>query len=150
MCIWCHETATAVESVKREYTAINSLTVGGGGIASLACEHALRSLWYHSTGETFPHEKILPHHKTGNHIKKIGIDNYLSKKSQIFILKMDGYAFEEAQYPNTQAYKDHTKPISSGRAKDILNGIEVFLNDIKEMTNNPEVRSKIIEFKNKL
>jgi len=150
MCDACHEAEIEFQNIKREYTAINSLTASSGATANLACEHAFRGLWFHATGEQFPYNKVLPHHKTEMHLRQIGVYEYYSSDTQIFLSKMTGYAFEEARYTETQQYKDHVKANSISRGYYIVHGTERFIVETRSLINDNRVLCMIIDYNKKL
>jgi len=134
-----HEAKEALNLARREYTSVGSLNVMAANAANQACENSLRSLYEVATGLTFPYEDFKPFHKVERIADRLGIKEYYSNESRLFLKQLTGYALDETRFEETQAYVDHTKTSAENRAKDILAGTERFVEESEQISKNEEI-----------
>ena len=145
-----HEAKEALNIARREYTSVSSLSVMAANATNQACENSIRSLWKVATGKPFPHDKFKPFHKPALDVEKLGIKKYYSEQSQHFLDKLTGYALDDARFEDTQAFIDHTKPKSTCRGVELINGTERFINESEQLSHNDDVLNRIRNFYSKV
>ena len=128
-----HEATLTLESARREYTAVGSLTAASAFLPVHACDQALRTLYTVATGGPFPHDRFEPWHQPFGLAEDLGLTSYYSSRTQAFLKKLQGYAQDCARYEGTQAYKSYTSPKSAGRAKVLLEGAKRFITEIQSL-----------------
>jgi hypothetical protein len=133
-----HEAKEALKSVVREYTEINSLTVGTAYNGQHACELAVRGLWHTAVGTPFPYAEASAH-SPNRWVTELGIGGYYSPETQTFLDTLTGYGLHEARYAQGQAYIDHVKPTARGRAKHIVQGVRRMLEETEALAQRPGI-----------
>lgn len=134
-----HESKQTLESARREYTSINSLTAATAFHPVHACDLTVRALYRVATAQPFPHEHFKPWHQPLRLIENLGLTAYYSRESQEFLRKVQGYAQDVARYDGTQAYVDYTKPKAADRAKELVNGAERFITETQSLASSSVV-----------
>lgn len=145
-----HEAREALNVAKREFMAVNSLSVVAAYATNQACENSVRALWQVAIKEPFPHEYFKPFHKPASYVQQLGLEQYYSAPSKEFLAKLHGYALDDARYEGTQAYKDHTKPIAISRGQELIKGTERFIAETEQLATNEEVLRAIQDFDQQL
>lgn len=133
-----HEAKEALATVKREFTQVGSLNAVTTFSASLACETAVAVLWREATSSDFPYQKF-PRHKPGQWVGALGIKQYYTPETQRFIQKFDSYAPDKIRYDTTHAFREHIRPESSGRGKEIVVGVERFVGETEHLLSSSDV-----------
>jgi len=144
-----HEAKQALKSVVREYTEINSLTVGTAYIGQHACELAVRGLWHIAVGTPFPYADASAH-SPNRWVTDLGVRGYYSPETQTFLYTLTGYGLHEARYGQGQAYVDHVKPTAQGRAKIIVEGVSRMLLETEALAQRPDILEVISRHQDEL
>lgn len=132
-----HEAKQTLESARREYSSVSSLTAASAFLPVHACDQALRALYSMATDEPFPHSRFKPFHQPFSLAKDLGLTLYYCSRTQTFLKKLQGYAQDEARYEGTQAFKGYTGAKSAGRAKELLDGAERFITETQSLAGLP-------------
>jgi len=142
-----HESEDIISMCMREWTSISSLGVMPANALNHACEMAIQGIWDTATGVPFPKDDFKPYHKPLSCLKKIGVLEDYSEKSQTFLEQLNGMALDEARYVDTQAYKVYTNPKSAMKGVRLIEGTETFISETKELSRNERVLERIRIYK---
>lgn len=134
-----HEAKQTLESARREYSSVGSLTAASAFHPVHACDQALRTLYTVATGAPFPHDRFKPWHQPFGLAEDLGLTTHYSSQTQVFLKKLQGYAQDVARYEGSQAYTNYTSPKSVGRAKVLLEGAEQFITETQSLAALPPV-----------
>jgi hypothetical protein len=80
-----HEPKQALDALRRETTAVNSLSAAVVPAALTACEQTVMVLYASATGQPFPYQsKSFPRHKPGQWLTSLGINSFYNHDTQGF------------------------------------------------------------------
>ena len=133
-------------TLRREYTDCSSLNMHTVPIAPRTCEHALRVAYTLSTSEVFPHPEFKPYHDPAGLASKMGVLTFYTPKTQAFLNRMQGWALADVEYGG-QPFVQYTKPGTSNRAGEIVNGVERFLDETEALVKEPTFVAAIVAHK---
>ena len=131
-----HEPKIALESLRRELTAVNSLSAAVAPGAVTACEQTVGVLYQAATGQPLPYQPFA-RHKPGHWIVKLGVNSFYTAETQGFLAALDGYSLDKVRFPNEAAFRQYTNA-PTARATEIVAGVERFIVESEQLlTSSP-------------
>lgn len=130
-----HEPKVALETLRRELTAVNSLGAAIVPTALTACEQTMGVLCESATGRPFPYQRQT-RHKPGQWITAMGVNSFYSQGTQRFLKALDGYALDRVRYPSNDAHRQYISA-PSGRANAIVDGVARFIEESETLISSP-------------
>src|SRR6266446_5977939 len=116
-----HEPKVALESLRRELTAVNSLSAAVVPGALAACEQTVGVLYDAAIGQSFPYQQFA-RHKPGQWLVRFGVNSFYTAETQKFLTALDGYSLDKVRFPNETAFRQYTSAPSE-RASELVAGV---------------------------
>jgi hypothetical protein len=138
-----HEAKLAVTKSRKEWTESGSLDQMTTYSINHACETAIRGLWVFATNEEFPREQIGPHHKPLSLLRHVGILDCYSVENRKFLEVINGMSLDDVRYIESSAYQTYIKPKNMKKGEMLVDGIEKFIYETIQLSENETVVEKI-------
>jgi hypothetical protein len=131
-----------METVRRDFTSVGTLTAPMATAALTACEQAVCGLYRAATSSDFPFQKFA-RHKPGAWVNSLSLVSYFSYDSQQFISRIDGFSLDKLRFESEPAFQQYTRPTSAGRGAEIVVGTIRFVDDATALAANSAALSAI-------
>lgn len=141
-----HEAKEARQTVRREYSATNSINAATAYTVVHASEAAVRALYTVATSSNFPYEKFA-HHVPERLVTDLGLGAFYSKECTGFLSRITGYALQDARFEKTRAFEQHTDTNAAGRGKELMDGLNCFVDETENLAKNPAALQAIRSWK---
>ena len=138
-----HEPKEALDALRREITAVNSLSAAIVPGVLTACEQTVLVLYDAATDQPFPYQsKSFTVHKPGQWLTFLGVTAFYSHESQRFLTALDGYSLDKVRFPNEAAFQQYTNA-PRDRAKELVAGVERFIVESEALLNSSAFLSQM-------
>jgi hypothetical protein len=137
-----HEAKITMETVRRDYTSVGTLTAPMASAALTACEQAVCGLYRAATGSDFPYQHF-PRHKPGIWVNSLSLFPHLSPDVQKFVSRIDGFSLDKLRFESEAAFQQYTSPSATKRGAEIVAGTIRLVEDASALVSNAAALSAI-------